>query len=202
MNLQKIKSEQICNSIFPVRSFLKDIKSLYFNNSAPHSYEKNNDFLPIQVQFNNLLKQFKTMSIYSKPSFNSFKAIALMIVTLFSTHLVQAQSGAWPIPKGGENLRNPEPKDAASIKNGRTLYVSYCAPCHGNKGKGDGPASASLNPKPADHTSAAVQSESDGTLYYKISEGHGHTAMPPFKSVLSVDQRWAVINYMRTLARK
>lgn len=82
------------------------------------------------------------------------------------------------------------------------MYVSYCAPCHGNKGKGDGPASASLNPKPADHTSAAIQSESDGTLYYKISEGHGHTAMPPFKSVLTVDQRWAVINYIRTLAKK
>ncbi|MDQ6903980.1 MAG: cytochrome c [Bacteroidota bacterium] len=142
------------------------------------------------------------MSFYSKPLFNAFKTIALIIVILFTSHPGHAQSNSWPIPKGGENLKNPEPKDAASIKNGRTLYISYCAPCHGNKGKGDGPASASLNPKPADHTSTAVQAESDGTLYYKISEGHGHTAMPPFKAVLSVDQRWAVINFIRTLARK
>ena len=51
------------------------------------------------------------------------------------------------------------------------------------KDEGDGPASASLNPKPADHTSAMVQSESDGTLYYKISEGRAHTAMPPLRQL-------------------
>ena len=139
------------------------------------------------------------MNLFQKGLVNPFKITALVIALLCSNYFTQAQSNPWPVPKGGENLKNPEPRDAASIKNGKTIYVAYCAPCHGNKGKGDGPASASLNPKPADHTSAAVQAESDGTLYYKISEGHGHTAMPPFKSVLSVDQRWAVINYIRTL---
>lgn len=143
------------------------------------------------------------MKNYSKGLFELFKKIlSILIVLLLSNQFIHAQaSNPWPIPKGGETLRNPEPMDAASIKNGKTIYVAYCAPCHGNKGKGDGPASASLHPKPADHTSPAVQAESDGTLYYKISEGHGHTAMPPFKSVLSVDQRWAVINYIRTLAK-
>jgi len=139
------------------------------------------------------------MNLFQKGLVNPFKITALVIALLCSSYYTHAQSNPWPVPKGGENLRNPEPRDAASIKNGKTIYIAYCAPCHGNKGKGDGPASASLNPKPADHTSAAVQAESDGTLYYKISEGHGHTAMPPFKSVLSVDQRWAVINYIRTL---
>ena len=139
------------------------------------------------------------MNFFQRAFFNAFKITAMLMALLFSSYFTKAQSNPWPIPKGGENLRNPEPRDAASIKNGKTIYVAYCAPCHGNRGKGDGPASASLNPKPADHTSAAVQAESDGTLYYKISEGHGHTAMPPFKSVLSVDQRWAVINYIRTL---
>jgi mono/diheme cytochrome c family protein len=66
------------------------------------------------------------------------------------------------------DLKNPQVSDASSIKNGSTLYRSYCTPCHGDKGKGDGPAAASLNPKPADHTSAMVQAESDGALYYKI----------------------------------
>lgn len=142
------------------------------------------------------------MNVIKNPSSNFFKATAILVGLLFCSYFTQAQSNPWPVPKDGENLRNPEPRDAASIKNGKTIYIAYCAPCHGNKGKGDGPASASLNPKPADHTSAAVQAESDGTLYYKISEGHGHTAMPPFKSVLSVDQRWAVINYIRTLSKK
>ena len=139
------------------------------------------------------------MNLFQKALFNPFKIIAILIALLFGSYYTQAQANPWPVPKSSESLRNPEPRDAASIKNGKTIYIAYCAPCHGNKGRGDGPASASLNPKPADHTSAAIQAESDGTLYYKISEGHGHTAMPPFKSVLSVDQRWAVINYIRTL---
>lgn len=113
-----------------------------------------------------------------------------------------AQSSSWSVPKSAASVKNPEAKDAASVKNGQTIYMTYCAPCHGNSGKGDGPASAALNPKPADHTSAAVQAQSDGTMFYEISQGHAHTAMTPFKAVLSADQRWAVINYIRTLAKK
>ena len=124
------------------------------------------------------------------------------IFLLASFNFTQAQPNSWTVPKAAVNVQNPLPKDAASIKNGSTLYKAYCSPCHGDKGKGDGAASASLNPKPADHTSGMVQAESDGTLYYKISEGHAHTAMPPFKSVLSADQRWALINFMRTLSTK
>jgi mono/diheme cytochrome c family protein len=139
------------------------------------------------------------MMTKSKSSSIIFKTIAVLAVMLLNSHFIQAQSAPWPVPKSGQDLKNPDAHDASSIKNGKTLYISYCTPCHGNKGKGDGPASASLNPKPADHTSAVVQAESDGALFYKISEGHGHTAMPPFKAVLSIDQRWAVINYIRTL---
>jgi mono/diheme cytochrome c family protein len=135
----------------------------------------------------------------SKFSLVLFKIFAMLILLLLNSQFTQAQSTPWPVPKTGQDLKNPDAHDASSIKNGKTLYISYCTPCHGNKGKGDGPASASLNPKPADHTSAAVQAESDGALFYKISEGHGHTAMPPFKAVLSIDQRWAVVNYIRAL---
>ncbi|MEO8852611.1 MAG: cytochrome c [Ginsengibacter sp.] len=128
--------------------------------------------------------------------------VAVIFFLLITHNISQAQSNSWTVPNDAVNVKNPEASDAASIKNGETLYQTYCAPCHGSKGKGDGPASASLNPKPADHTSAMVQAESDGTLYYKISEGRAHTAMPPFKAVLHPDQRWAIINYMRTLAKK
>ena len=121
---------------------------------------------------------------------------------LIGCNICTAQTNSWSVPKDAVNLKNPEASDAASIKNGKALYQTYCAPCHGDKGKGDGPASASLNPKPSDHTSAMVQAESDGSLYYKISQGHAHTAMPPFKAVLSADQRWAIVNYMRTLGKK
>ena len=149
-----------------------------------------------------LADAFKILSMKKKASTKFPISFIMAVFLLISSNISTAQSYPWPIPKAMLNLKNPQVSDAASIKNGSTLYRSYCTPCHGDKGKGDGPAAASLNPKPADHTSAMVQAESDGALYYKISEGHAHTAMPPFKSVLTTDQRWAIVNYIRTLSQK
>ncbi len=137
-----------------------------------------------------------------KESYQFLKMLTISITLLMGYNSTQAQSKQWIVPKNANNVKNPLASDAASIKIGKTLYKTYCSPCHGDKGKGDGPASASLNPKPADHTSEKVQAESDGALYYQLSEGRAHTAMPPFKAVLSVDQRWALINYIRTLSKK
>jgi len=64
----------------------------------------------------------------------------------------------------------------------------------------DGPAAAALPPpKPADWTSAKVASESDGELFWKISNGRG--AMPPWKHLPDND-RWDIVNYIRTLQKK
>ena len=69
--------------------------------------------------------------------------------------------------------------------------------CHGASGKGDGAAAAALPPpKPADWTSAKVQAETDGELFWKITNGRG--AMPPWKHLPEKD-RWELVNYIRTL---
>ncbi|HMC86926.1 MAG TPA: cytochrome c [Chitinophagaceae bacterium] len=81
----------------------------------------------------------------------------------------------------------------------KTLYITNCGPCHGDKGRGDGPAAPGLNPKPADHTSAAVQSETDGAIFWKLSEGR--SPMPAYKKIFSEEQRWELVNYIRTLAK-
>lgn len=131
-----------------------------------------------------------------------FKTIVFATVLILSNNITFAQSASWPVPKTAADLKNPVPSNTTSIKNGQTLYRSYCTPCHGKNGKGDGPAAAALHPKPADHTSAAVQAESDGTLFYKISEGRSSTAMAPFKAALHPDQIWAIVNYIKTLGKK
>ena len=140
------------------------------------------------------MKQRKSLLIFCKAFF-------ILLIASFTCQAANAQTSQWHVPKDAADQKNPVPDNPASINNGKVLYQSYCAPCHGNKGRGDGPAAASLHPKPADHTSGAVQAESDGTLFYKMSEGLKGTAMPPFKAVLHDDQRWAIVRYMRTLSR-
>lgn len=117
---------------------------------------------------------------------------------LLSAQCVQAQT-KWNAPKEADALKNPFSNTPAVLAEGKQLFVANCAPCHGMKGKGDGPAAVSLNPKPADHSSDAVQRESDGSIFWKLSEGHN--PMPQFKQALSEDQRWKLVCYIRMLAK-
>jgi mono/diheme cytochrome c family protein len=130
----------------------------------------------------------------------SLKMVTLSFFLAGGYNFVHAQTRPWVVPNDALNVKNPIAKDPSSIAIGKTLYKTQCSPCHGDKGKGDGPASAALNPKPADHTSAALQAESDALLFYKISEGRN--PMPGFKDKLKASDRWALINYIRTLSKK
>ena len=70
--------------------------------------------------------------------------------------------------------------------------------CHGASGRGDGVASAALQPKPLDWSSPVVQSDTDGELFWKITNGRG--AMPAWKQ-LPETERWQIVNYIRTLKK-
>ena len=124
----------------------------------------------------------------------------LFIQCVFLNTILSAQTtSAWNAPPDAALIKNPLTDIKAGANEGKKLYTSNCVACHGAKGKGDGPAAASLKPKPADHTSDAVQNETDGSLYWKISEGH--TPMPQYKSALTEEQRWELVSYIRTLAK-
>lgn len=88
---------------------------------------------------------------------------------------------------------------------GRKLYLTYCSSCHGDKGKGDGPAASSLPVKPADHTNGAVMNQlSDKFLAEIISKGGsavGKSAlMPAWGSQLKDKQLRDVVAYIRGIA--
>jgi mono/diheme cytochrome c family protein len=118
---------------------------------------------------------------------------------LFSSS-VQAQSYTkWVAPQDAINQKNPLEGNNAVLKDAQKLYTSMCAPCHGDKGRGDGPAAAALNPRPADHSSKAIQSETDGSLFWKMTTGRG--PMQSFKTKLTEGQRWSLVNYIRTLKK-
>lgn len=109
------------------------------------------------------------------------------------------QQPPWVAPKTADNIKNPLNGDNSKLAEAKTMYITNCGPCHGEKGKGDGPAAPGLNPKPADHTSAAVQSETDGAIFWKLSEGR--SPMPAYKKIFSDEQRWELVNYIRTVAK-
>ena len=101
----------------------------------------------------------------------------------------------WTAPAPAAAKKNPIPTNAASIGRGKSVYTARCASCHGDSGKGDGPSAKDFEESPGDMTKLGGQS--DGALFWKISEGK--KPMPPFASKLSEQQRWDLINYLRTL---
>jgi mono/diheme cytochrome c family protein len=110
-----------------------------------------------------------------------------------------AQTSGWVAPESAVNTKNPLAGNTTVLKHASAIYTRHCAPCHGYQGRGDGPASVVLNPKPADHTSQGLQNETDGALYWKLSTGRGQ--MQPYANILTDSQRWGLINYIRTLKR-
>ncbi len=101
----------------------------------------------------------------------------------------------WTAPTSEKGKKNPVSR-AAGVQEGKKVYELNCSMCHGPGGKGDGPAGVALNPKPKDLTSKAVQAQTDGELFWKISTGRG--AMPPWQT-LPERERWSVVRYIRTL---
>ncbi len=107
-------------------------------------------------------------------------------------------AAAHGIPEEAASMQNPVPVSDASVAAGQATYAQYCAACHGPEGEGDGPAAAGLNPKPADFHAAHVQELPDGALFHVITHGREGTAMVAWESILREEQRWEVVNFLRT----
>ncbi len=101
-----------------------------------------------------------------------------------------------PVPAAYAGKTNPLGADAAA--QGASVFKTNCEMCHGSQGHGDGPAGGSLDPKPK-NLAVLQQSASDDYLFWRISEGHPGTAMVSWKGVLTEDQIWQVISFIRTL---
>lgn len=97
---------------------------------------------------------------------------------------------------------NPLSGDDGEIRQGQVLYEQHCASCHGESGRGDGPAGKHLSPRPANIARfSKMPMASDAYLLWTISEGGVAlgSAMPPMKGVLSEQERWKIIAYLRSL---
>jgi mono/diheme cytochrome c family protein len=107
------------------------------------------------------------------------------------------------VPHEFEALTNPFRGNDEALAAGQVIFETNCAVCHGPQGKGDGPGSTELNPKPADLSDGQMMHDlTDGYLFWRVSEGGQmepfNSAMPPWKESLSEEQRWQVISYVRS----
>lgn len=114
------------------------------------------------------------------------------------------------------DLVNPVLPTAASLSAGKSSYMTYCSPCHGESGDGKGlmgsvPAMTVVEQDNEDAISLYlegytedeldidinyVQTDTDGEIFYTITEG-GEGIMPAFRDALNPRDRWNLINYIK-----
>jgi len=124
-------------------------------------------------------------------------AIALLF---FGSNSIIAQKN-WAVPEYTKGLKNPFAGNTAATAEGKVIYGQMCVLCHGITGNGNGEAGLSLEKKPANFLALKNMSdETDGEIFWKITVGK--PPMSSYDELLTEDQRWQLVNYIRQLNTK
>ncbi len=136
---------------------------------------------------------------------NLFRSILIFLLAgiLFSVCFHQAVVAhgpmGWKAPAKERKVKNPISSSPESRSRGQKIYVDKCASCHGVKGDGRGAMAPTLTPHPSDFTDRHMMKEmTDGEIFWKITAGKG--PMPSFQKELTENERWDLVNYLRSLA--
>ena len=123
----------------------------------------------------------------------------LTICITGTAFIINRQPTPWEVPDKYVKMPNPVKADTKSIAAGKALYQVNCESCHGKKGLGNGSKAPDLKTAPGNFTKDAFQTQTDGAIYYKLTEGRKE--MPKAKKDLPNDiDRWNLVNYVRTFA--
>jgi mono/diheme cytochrome c family protein len=105
----------------------------------------------------------------------------------------------WSAPARARNLKNPFPSTPETLANAHHDYVSHCQSCHGSSGDGKGDRADKLSIAPADFRDAhALKLSTEGEMFWIITEGH--KPMPAFRGTMTDEQRWHLVDFVRTFA--
>jgi mono/diheme cytochrome c family protein len=107
----------------------------------------------------------------------------------------------WSTMAKARKLKNPVPATPAALAQAKPLYQLHCQSCHGANGDGHGEKAPELSVAPGDFTDVSkMDSVTDGELYWQIT--YGRLPMPAFKDKIDQQGRWALVDYIRTFAKK
>ncbi|MDX9727752.1 MAG: cytochrome c [Bacteroidales bacterium] len=107
-----------------------------------------------------------------------------------------ARGQDWVVPDDRKGRLSTFPFTDETRKEGERLYRINCQSCHGDPGRNNYIA---LVPPPGDPATEKIQKNSDGEIFHKVAVGRGQ--MPSFRSVLSTDEIWKVVSYLRSYNR-
>ena len=116
--------------------------------------------------------------------------ICLMLLPSF------ARGQDWVVPDDRKGRLSTFPFTDDTRKEGEKLYQVNCHSCHGDPGRNNFLA---LQPPPGDPATEKIQRNSDGEIFHKVSAGRGQ--MPSFRSVLTAEEIWKVVSYLRSFNR-
>ena len=127
--------------------------------------------------------------------------LALIVVLAIAVLTAINLSTNWRATAAAKRLKNPIPPTTDAIAAGKQAYGEHCRNCHGEKGDGKGEKAAELSVAPGDFTdAAAMRRRTDGELFWQITRGR--LPMPSFEDKLSEQERWQLVDYIRTFADK
>jgi mono/diheme cytochrome c family protein len=100
----------------------------------------------------------------------------------------------------GKSAKNPLPETPENIKDGQAAFSHYCVACHGLDGQNTGvPFADGMSPPVPSLNSNSVQSYKDGQLKWIIENGLSPSGMPASKGILTDDEMWSIVVYIRHL---
>jgi mono/diheme cytochrome c family protein len=142
----------------------------------------------------------QSKSVIMKNASFLLATLVTCLLMAYSPVLSAQKAGApWTIPAKYKAMKNTvKPTDASVMTTGKELYNKHCKSCHGSKGLGDGPKSATLETLVPPFNSKTFTAQADGEIYYQTFIGRDE--MPNFeKKITDEGDRWALVNFIRTL---
>jgi len=136
-------------------------------------------------------------------------AMLSALLPLIASAVIGCSGGGGAAPDSVNAKKTPVRPEVANLEQGKDIYFKYCHFCHGQKGFGDGPVGIALSPHPANFVEDRKRmAKTDEEMFKSVSEGVHRDiggeamSMPRWQEILTDEERWNVLAYIRFLEQE